>query len=297
MPRSSGPLSAPYIRLKTVASTDLSSSSTGDALISLVSISLQFLADSCSTVSLVSRVPGKQYYSYALKTSLSAISRPVNKALFEPSELIVRRYWTNPNKLTSNQLARLAYTMGTAYSVASDLFDRNNKKAPATYFELFIGHIFAREFGQNPTKKATLPLRSGKKVKMTMDFIFDLGPRKAKVHLPVKASTRERVVQAWAHQRMLDAAYGEGVFRAILVVHSETKLDLETHEVIEITVPDQWLAYQTLLAKMERIYYLDVPDRYLRLSKLYPIIQLKQFGDFFLEKGKLLREIKKFPSI
>lgn len=296
MPRPSGPLQDPYIRLKLVASQDLASPATSDALLSLVSVSLNFLVSDCAPVPLISLVPGKQYYSYALKENPTALSRPVNEALFEPVETVIRHQWANPEGLKSGQLARLSYTMGTAYAVASDLFDRNNKKAPATYFELFIGHIFARELGQNPTKHATLPLGSGMKVKMTMDFIFDLGPGKAKVHLPVKASTRERVVQAWAHQRLLDAAYGEGAYRAILVVHSDTKLDLQTREVIEITVPDQWLAYQTLLAKMERIYYLDVPERYLKLSKSHPIIQLKQFGDFFLEKEKLLGTARKSPS-
>jgi hypothetical protein len=297
VPRPSGPLSKPYIMLKSVASRDLGGAATDDALRYLVSISLKFLASDCVSVPLISLVPGKKYYSYALKTNPPALSRPVNQALFEANFETIENNWENPHSLTTIQLARLYYTMATAYSIGSDLFDRNNKKAPATYFELFIGHIFARELGQNPVKHATLHLGSGKKVKMTMDFIFDLGPGKAKVHLPVKMSTRERVVQAWAHQRLLDAAYGEGVFQAILVVHSDTKLDLQTREVIEITVPEQWLAYQTLLAKMKRIYYLDVPDRYLKLSKSYPIIQLKHFSAFFSEKEKLLiTSPKKFLS-
>jgi hypothetical protein len=263
---------------------------------SLVSVSLEFLASNCISIPLVSRVPNKSYYSFALKKNKTAISRPVNEAQFEPDATILRKHWSNPKGLTSDELTRLSYTMGTAYSVASDLFDRNNKKGPATFFEVFVGHTFARELGKNPTKEATLPLGSGKSVRMTMDFIFDLGSAKSKIHLAVKASTRERVVQAWAHQRLLDAAYGLGTYRAILVVHSETKLDLAKHEVVEICVPDQWLAYQTLLSKMERIYYLDVPDRYSRLCIEYPIIQLKQFGDFFLEKDIILSPIKKSPS-
>ncbi|MEK7396111.1 MAG: hypothetical protein AAB116_04145 [Candidatus Poribacteria bacterium] len=263
---------------------------------SLVSVSLEFLTAKCTSVPLVSRVPNKTYYSYALKKNKAAISRPVNEAQFEPDASIIRKHWTNPKELSPQQLARLSYTMGTAYSVASDLFDRNNKKGPATFFEIFVGHTFARELGKNPSKEATLPLGSGKSVRMTMDFIFDLGLGKAKVHLAVKASTRERVVQAWAHQRLLDVAYGVGTYRSILVIHSETKLDLVTREVVEICVPDQWLAYQTLLSKMERIYYLDVPDRYSRLCAEYPIIKLSQFGDFFLETDFILSPVKKSLS-
>lgn len=296
MPRTSGPLNDPYLKLKVLASRDLCSKTTANALMFLINVSLEFLNSKCVVIPLKSRVPNKSYYSFALKDNISAISRPVNEAQFEPNISILTKHWNNPQKLTSNELARLSYTMGTAYSVASDLFDRNNKKGPATFFEVFVGHTFARELHQNPLKEATLPLGAGKSVKMTMDFIFDLGKGKSKIHLAVKASTRERVVQAWAHQRLLDAAYGLGTYRAILVVHSETKLDLVTHEVVEICVPDQWLAYQTLLSRMERIYYLDVPDRYARLCTEFPIIQLKQFGDFFKEKDLILSPTKIPPS-
>ena len=121
-----------------------------------------------------------------------------------------------------------------------------------------------------------------------MDFLFDLGARK--VHVPVKMSTRERVVQAWAHQRLLDSAYGKGEYTGIMVLFSETKLDSRSHEVVEICVPDQWLAYQSLLSKMDRIYYFDLPKRYQDLTDSFPtVIQIKQFGEFFTEKDKVVR--------
>ena len=103
-----------------------------------------------------------------------------------------------------------------------------------------------------------------------MDFLFDVGFAWPKIHLPVKMSTRERVVQAWAHQRLLDAAFGNDAFRGIMVLFSETKLDSRSLEVVEICVPDQWMAYQSLLAKMDRIYYLDPPDKYYALTARYP---------------------------
>lgn len=124
---------------------------------------------------------------------------------------------------------------------------------------------------------------------MTMDFLFHMGSEGANVHLAVKMSTRERVVQAWAHQRLLDAAYGEGADKGILVVSSETKMDSRSLEVVEICVPDQWLAYQSLLAKIDRIYYFDVPARYEALTDRYPeVIQIRQFGEFFREAGEVV---------
>jgi len=107
----------------------------------------------------------------------------------------------------------------------------------------------------------------------------------------VKMSQRERVVQAWSHQRILDSVYGQGEFRALLTIFSETKLDLVTREVTEICVPDQWLAYQTYIAQLDRIYYFDVPQRYIELAEEFPIIKLKQFGQFFVEKEEVLQPL------
>lgn len=184
------------------------------------------------------------------------------------------------------ELAKVTYTVAAAYCVAIDLFDRGNKKGPASYFEYYIGHLYAVEIGTNPRTAVTFEV-SGKQVRMTMDLLFV--PRDGnKVHVPVKISTRERVVQAWAHQRILDTAYGRGQFKGLLTVFSETKLDLQKREVIEICVPDQWLAYQTHLAIMDRIYYFDVPKRYIELAEEFPIIVLKQFGQFFVEKAEVL---------
>lgn len=167
-----------------------------------------------------------------------------------------------------------------------EIFDRQNKKGPATYFESYIGHLFARWLGVNPTKRARLPVQ-GRNVLMTMDFLIDTGNGNPRIHLPVKMSSRERVVQAWAHQRLLDAAYGEGTYRGVMVLFAETKLNARSFEVVEICVPDQWLAYQSLLARVDRIYYFDLPDRYQTLTMRYPdVIAIKSFGEFFTESER-----------
>ncbi|MCG8379815.1 MAG: hypothetical protein MI865_10130, partial [Proteobacteria bacterium] len=91
-------------------------------------------------------------------------------------------------------------------------------------------------------------------------------------------------VQAWSHQRLLDGAYGDGAYQGVMILFSETKLDSRTHEVVEICVPDQWLAYQTLLAEMNRIYYFDTPDRYQKLANDFPhLFTIKQFSAMFAE--------------
>jgi len=184
------------------------------------------------------------------------------------------------------EFGQLTYTVALAPCLALEIFDRQNKKGPATFFECYVGHLFARAVGVNPTKRARLPVH-GRDVLMTMDFLMDIGRKK--VHLPVKMSSRERVVQAWAHQRLLDEAYGNQAYQGIMVLFSETKLDSRSREVVEICVPDQWRVYQSLLARMDRIYYFDVPVRYQELTQQLPdLISIKQFGEFFSERGKIL---------
>ena len=73
------------------------------------------------------------------------------------------------------------------------------------------------------------------------------------------------------------------------MLFSETKLDSRSLKVVEICVPDQWLVYQSLLARMDRIYYFDIPVRYQKLMQQFPnLISIKQFGEFFSERGKIL---------
>lgn len=279
------PIKLGYDALDKESKSNLKGAGTSEKLLSLVKTSLDFLSDQADRVDLISKVSGKGYFAYALKTAPTNVSRPANRALFMDDATEVIKQWkeleTRP--LLEGQIARLCYTMANAYSMASDLFDRNNKKGPATYFERLIGHLAARRFGINPTKQAHF-IVDGKSVSMTMDLIFDLGEAEPKIHLPVKLSTRERGGQAWAHQRMLDAAYGDEAYKALLVVHSETKLDSKKLEVVEICVPDQWLAYQTLVARMDRIYYFDIPERYATLARDFPDrVSLRPFADFIRE--------------
>ena len=278
-----------YEAVKAACAKDWSSSAAGDAIFRLADLSLRFLSTICVPIELVSKVPGKEYVGYANRGARGTVSRPANRALFLGDAERLSKLWGNWSAGTgqTNDWAMMSYTVALAPCLAMELFDRQNKKGPATYFECLIGHIFARTLRCNPRKQASFPVQ-GRSVRLTMDFLFDR-PGGVGIHLPVKMSTRERVVQAWAHQRILDGAFGEGAYKGVMVLFSETKLDSRSHEVVEICVPDQWLIYQTLLAKMVRIYYFDVPPRYQALTAAHPsLIQIKQFGDFFTERAAIL---------
>jgi hypothetical protein len=280
-----------YALVRQRCQAEWNSREAGSALWDLAVRSLEFLTNRCSTVSLVSRVPGKRYVSYARRSQGSVVSRPVNTQLFLPAIEELSGYWeawSRGDRLPSRtKLAKMCYTMALAPCLAMELFDRQNKKGPATYFECFVGHVFARALGTQPARSATLPV-AGRSVQMTMDFLFEMETG-ANVHLAAKMSTRERVVQAWAHQRMLDSACGQGAYIGIMALFCETKLDSRSHEVVEICVPDQWLAYQTFLSRMERIYYFDTPYRYRALTTEFrDAIQIGEFVDVLTGRGAAL---------
>jgi hypothetical protein len=263
----------------------LKSNDAGRAILQLALKSLTFLINECQQLDPVSCVSGKEYFSFRKD---NVVARPANKGFFLPCPDAISRLWETwqAETITTMEFGQLTYTVALAPCLALEIFDRQNKKGPATFFECYVGHLFAQALGVNPTKRARLPVH-GQDILMTMDFLMDIGGRK--VHLPVKMSSRERVVQAWAHQRLLNEACGGHAYQGIMVLFSETKLDSRSLKVVEICVPDQWLVYQSLLARMDRIYYFDIPVRYQKLMQQFPnLISIKQFGEFFSERGKIL---------
>ena len=229
-------------------------------------LALHFLVEEAELVDLQSSVEGKRYFSFSRD---GVVARPANRDLFELDATDIGERWCRWMDHPASEFDRLAYTVALAPCLAMELLNRNDKKRPATYFEHMIGHIFARTLRLEPTRHATLSVLD-REVRMTMDFLFETANGVPNIHLPVKMSTRERIVQAWAHQRILDTAFGSGQYRGMMVIFSETKLDSRTHDVVEICVPDQWLIYQTMLAKVDCIYYFDMPVRYGELTDAHP---------------------------
>ena len=123
--------------------------------------------------------------------------------------------------------------------------------------------------------------------KKPADFIFDLGAGKPKFHVPAKTSTRERVVEVWAQQRVLDGAFGVGRFLCLLTCIGETNFYSKDMSVALTCVPNQWINYQLFISQIKRAYYLDVPGKYEELNHRFPKINVKTFGEFFHESDEL----------
>lgn len=226
--------------------------------------------------------PEKQYLCFEVG---SKKSRPINAGLFD-DEMTMRVAMKVLNcdlaGLPQQSLSKALYTIAISYcAVAGILSGGGDKKTPGTYFECLIGHLAGREFGINPVK--------GLKVQsmdidesLPTDFTFDWGPGKNKIHMPVKTSTRERVIQVWAHQRVLDGVFGVGRFKGVLVCLSETNAK-PGYAMTEVCLPGQWAIYQMFIAQLHRVYYFDVPRKYAALAAAYPFIQVKPFTEFFSE--------------
>lgn len=235
-----------------------------------------------------SLVPGKEYFAFQYSKKLS---RAVNTNLFAASPEAWDAFCASISRrgkptMDAERITQTIYSVAISCFRYIDLTKEGDQKTPGTFFEYLIGHLFAWRLGVNP--KTRLPvLNLDMEATLPTDFVFDLGPDRAKFHLPVKVSTRERVIQVWAHQRVLDGVYGTGRFLGMPVILTETKTDKKRLEVIEICLPDQWRIYQMHIAQLKRIYYLDVPAVYARLNDVFPPLSVKPFGHFFGEADTL----------
>jgi len=266
-------LETPYQELAQEASRDLKGDGVSALLKQVVQLALRFLTKECDRLKLKSSVPGKEYFSFRVKGKKNKFSRPINSKLFDPGtavKLIDRLVSAELAGVSQAQRGRALYSAAMSYCCATDLLKSDDRKTPATFFEIFVGHLASRAFNINPHKKIdVLALAPG--YSLPTDFVFDLGPAKSRIHLPVKISTRERIIQVWAHQRVLDGVYGINRFRGILVCLTETNMVRKDLSVLEVCLPEQWAIYQMFISQLYRIYYFDLPVKYAPLAKRYPI--------------------------
>nr|WP_313777145.1 hypothetical protein [Mycobacterium sp.] len=286
------PLEPSYTELSNKAATHgLGHPAVSEALIDCIALSLELLAKT-SRSPLVSNVPGKEYFAFTTTSPKLRSSRGINEALFlDNIDEVLRMVTKVINREVPAdpiELHEALYTAAISYPAGTDVTKDGDKKSPGTFLENFVGHLVASTFGVSPTKSVIAPTLDIE-VALPTDFVFDLGPTKSRIHLPVKASTRERVIQVWAHQRVLDGMHGVNRFRGLLVVLAETNRQTKTNSIAEVCLPKQWMAYQMYIAQLHRVYYFDVPEKYRALRDHYPFLEVKPFADFFYEAVEIVR--------
>ena len=282
------PLLIKYDELKSCAKGRSYCPQVTDCIGELYSRSLDVL-NSSNIVQLISLVKDKEYFAFG---SHEKFSRAVNAALYDPNpqdwlQLTKAMEKNNVKGYDSAHLDKILYSVAISFCASIDLIKANDQKTPGTFFEYFVAYLFSWRLGIQPVNSIQILDIDEERTKLATDFIFNLGPKQRKFHVPVKTSTRERSVMLWAHQKLLDGVYGVGRFLGTPVLLAETKTDKTRREVIEICVPDQWRLYQLYIAKLARIYYFDLPSTYEKLNREFPPLAVRPFSEFFFESEQL----------
>jgi hypothetical protein len=216
------------------------------------------------------------------------MSRPLLKAKLT-DVATMRRDWTRLLKhakaaehrydLAANDANDAIYGVMAALTAGFDIWMPSSRKTPGTFFEILIGSLLGRVL---PSLHRTAHVIIPDQVEnVSTDIVFSKGARGSAVQaglvVPVKITTRERVVQPYAHQRILDSVYGEGAFRSILVCMSEMQRE-KSNNANAICVPGTIRLFQMHLARLSGIYYLDPPRRYLA-ADITSVVPVRTLGE------------------
>lgn len=234
----------------------------------------------------------------------SAFSRPIRPDLFVTSktyaeewEMLVERISSSDyldsagfqlyfDQTEQTRFDKLIYTNISCFSCVYDLWKPGSRKTPGTYFEVLVGSLLSAFYPNcTRTKFISIPNETEK---VTTDIVLYSEITQKGLVIPVKITTRERVVQPFAHQRILNSVFGENQYQSLLVSVSEMQRDKEDG-VNQICVPGTIRLFHKYLAPLKGIIYLDPPERYLQqdVSALVPV---KTFCSLFTPfVGEVLR--------
>ena len=199
------------------------------------------------------------------------------------------------------------YTAVMSFASCYDIWKRSSRKTPGTFFEFFMAgllksvlskqafskHIPLSELiaardaeMRQATAEAVLTAEEGdseesEKISVSTDLVISSLSKSKFAIIPLKITTRERIVQPFAHQRILDSAFGEGKYHSFLACISETQLDQKTRTVKQVCVPGTVKLFQKYLGAIDGIYYCDIPQRYASedLTRILPVKSMGQLMD------------------
>ena len=250
--------------------------------------------------------PAMEYWVAEYENKLS---RPYRSDLFVADPVIfeseARSFITDLQRGIRNPLRfdKVIYTTVTAFCLCYDIWMPKSRKTPGTFFEILVGSAARMRFPKLVLTKH-IPIRSTP-IAETVDALGELDvveeggeaiealegnsvstdlvltdPLTNKgVVIPLKITTRERIVQPFAHQRILDSAY-PGQFASFLACMSEVQRDDKTNTVKQVCVPGTVALFQKHLAQLSGLYYCDVPLRYAK-ADMGAVIAVKPLHALF----------------
>lgn len=235
----------------------------------------------------------KRYYVYSRQGN---ITRPVMDVFFIKSKAEFEYSFRNMigslladqcrYNTPSEQINRIVYTIVMSFACCYDLFSPKSRKTPGTQFEVVMGVLLSLIL-PNFTRDKQIQIPNAEE-KITTDIVFDNVQQGVGFAIPVKITTRERIVQPFAHQRIMDNVFGVGRYKSLFIGMSETKRDNDNLKVDEICVPGTIKLFSEHMASLSGMYYLDPPSRYLA-EDLTAVVSVKTVGDLLSgELGRLI---------
>ena len=229
----------------------------------------------------------------------SKISRPIHLPLLIQDQEHLQASWNTLRdsarptdcryNAASDTINTVLYSISMAFASCYDLWRPSSRKTPGTFLEVVIGSLL-QILLPGMKRVAHVSLREeGEKV--STDIAFLEPDHTAGLVVPVKITTRERIVQPFAHQRILDSVFGEQRFRSILVSVSEMQRQ-GTVGANAICVPRTIRLYQRHLASLSGIYYLDPPRRYLQ-PDVTAYVPVRTVGDLLAHDLPSLAGVQK----
>lgn len=190
--------------------------------------------------------------------------------------LINEDFSGNPEEV-ANEINMAVYTSVIAFGCLYDVFKSSSRKTPGTFFEMLIGSILSSITGLPRGKQISLP---DSRFKVPTDILL-LNEEGLNLIVPTKITTRERIVQVWSQQRIVENAFGPGHYISVPVFLSELQREGDSG-VNEICVPGQVGQFQKYLASIKCLYYLDVPKSYAE-GDITDLILARSFGQLLIE--------------
>jgi hypothetical protein len=255
--------------------------------------------------------------SYSVFRKGKLISRPIAQALFvndaakfKALEKTVIQALGMRNILSDGEIdsvSRYIYTSVMSFAATYDLWKPGSRKTPGTYFEVLMAGLVGLYLPEHPlSKHVNLGSMLGEDTKneekeareatgieedeeessVSTDLVIKSSKREKWAVMPLKITTRERVVQPFAHQRILQSSFPDK-YHSFLCCISETQLDKKTATVKQICVPGTIKLFQKFLSHIDGLYYCDIPARY-SLPSLTRYIPVKRVGEVFNDVRALL---------
>jgi hypothetical protein len=212
-------------------------------------------------------IDGKEYYVYEAAGKTSRPFLPSHylssvKQLADAREKLLASVNAGQRRfdIGVDDVNRSIYTLITSFSVCFDLWNPGARKTPGTFFEVLIGTLVSLLLPKyDRSKFIRIP---NERESVSTDIVYIKRGAEGGLVIPTKITTRDRIVQPFAHQRILDEVFGGGVYKSVLVCVSE--LQRAGDDANEICVPGTVRLFQKHLSQLSGIYYLDPPSRYLQ---------------------------------